>query len=324
MRQRARVGRRRARAQIDIARTAVSGGIVAGRPVDARLRVNSKPSSNVTFTVKATSAVGTGPASAASSPISSTAWAHPDGGIPVVGERHRLDRGAASKRRPVRRFGSIRQHLAGRAVPRWSCRSSLPIRLRSCQRCRPTTPNSFEPSPERSTGTTSSTPNGRVVWKSRVSEAEATCIANQLVEAVGADRLRELRFGAFRSRSSATALRCQSNSTRPPPSHACCGRSCSPSWARGTHQLLVGTTPPLNRTVGTPELATVRHRVFGTRGAIGVFRGAWLDLSPPRRGSVLGKQLHHAAAPDRAGERAFLSPLPRRGSTATTSSPAER
>ena len=40
-------------------------------------------------------------------------------------------------------------------------------------------------------------PDGRVVWKNRVSETEATCIANQLVETVGADRLRELRFGAF-------------------------------------------------------------------------------------------------------------------------------
>ncbi len=40
-------------------------------------------------------------------------------------------------------------------------------------------------------------PDGRVVWTSRVNELEATCIADQLVEAVGADRLRELRFGAF-------------------------------------------------------------------------------------------------------------------------------
>jgi len=40
-------------------------------------------------------------------------------------------------------------------------------------------------------------PDGRVVWKSRVNELEATCIGNELVETVGADRLRELRFGIF-------------------------------------------------------------------------------------------------------------------------------
>ncbi len=38
-------------------------------------------------------------------------------------------------------------------------------------------------------------PDGRVIWKSRVSEGEAMCIANQLVDVVGADRLHELRFG---------------------------------------------------------------------------------------------------------------------------------
>jgi hypothetical protein len=40
-------------------------------------------------------------------------------------------------------------------------------------------------------------PDGRVVWKSQVDEQQATCIADQLVQEVGADRLRELRFGAF-------------------------------------------------------------------------------------------------------------------------------
>lgn len=40
-------------------------------------------------------------------------------------------------------------------------------------------------------------PGGRVVWKSRVTEPEAACMANGLVDGVGGDRLRELRFGAF-------------------------------------------------------------------------------------------------------------------------------
>ena len=40
-------------------------------------------------------------------------------------------------------------------------------------------------------------PGGRVVWKSRVDEQQAACIGEQLVEEVGADQLRELRFGTF-------------------------------------------------------------------------------------------------------------------------------
>jgi hypothetical protein len=38
-------------------------------------------------------------------------------------------------------------------------------------------------------------PDGRVVWRPWVTESEATCIGTELVDALGADALRELRFG---------------------------------------------------------------------------------------------------------------------------------
>jgi hypothetical protein len=42
-----------------------------------------------------------------------------------------------------------------------------------------------------------SDPEGRVVWRPWVTESDATCIGNEIVASLGADRVRELHFGVF-------------------------------------------------------------------------------------------------------------------------------
>jgi len=88
-------------------------------------------------------------------------------------------------------------------------------------------------------------PDRRVAWKSRVTEAEAACIADHLVQTVGADRLRELRFGVspFTLLGYGLTLPIELDDAT-----AITGvlRSCSPSW-----ELLMITSA----TEGTDEIS---------------------------------------------------------------------